>query len=164
MSAKVLVTGLANTGKTSLLKPLKNVLVFSRDGKPFSLELPHVNVPDYGKIDELLDLIQEKLDAYKTKMGEYPDTLVFDSVSRIFTDIETNCQNQRAHHGRHDGSGLPAGIAAADFLYKSHGCARDDHKRAVSERVEQHEQDPPGEASFPGNHTEQRDQNRRRTW
>ena len=92
--AKLLITGLANSGKTSLLKPLKNVLVFSRDGKPFSLELPHVNVPDYGKIDELLDLIQEKLDAYKAKMGEYPDTLVFDSVSRIFTDIETNCQNK----------------------------------------------------------------------
>ena len=92
--AKLLITGLANSGKTSLLKPLKNVLVFSRDGKPFSLELPHVNVPDYGKIDELLDLIQEKLDTYKAKMGEYPDTLVFDSVSRIFTDIETNCQNK----------------------------------------------------------------------
>ena len=92
--AKVLITGLANSGKTSLLKPLEKTLVFSRDGKPFSLELPHVNVPDYSKIDEFLDLIQEKLDAYKDKVGEYPDTLVFDSVSRIFTDIETNCQNK----------------------------------------------------------------------
>ena len=77
-----------------MLKPLKNALVFSRDGKPFSLELPHVNVPDYTKIDDLLDLVQEKLDTYKTKTGEYPNTLVFDSVSRIFTDIETNCQNK----------------------------------------------------------------------
>ena len=94
MPAKLLITGLANSGKTSLLKPLQNVLVFSRDGKPFSLELPHVNVPDYSKVDELLDLIQEKLDAYKEKMGEYPETIVFDSVSRIFTDIETNCMNR----------------------------------------------------------------------
>ena len=94
MPAKILVTGLANSGKTSLLKPLEKVLVFSRDGKPFSLELPHVNVPDYDKIDELLDIVQEKLEAYKAKMGEYPDTIVFDSVSRIFTDIETNCQNK----------------------------------------------------------------------
>ncbi len=94
MPAKLLITGLANTGKTSLLKPLKNALVFSRDGKPFSLELPHANVPDYSKIDELLDLIQVKLDAYKTKMKGYPETLVFDSVSRIFTDIETNCMNK----------------------------------------------------------------------
>ena len=94
MPAKILVTGLANSGKTSLLKPLEKVLVFSRDGKPFSLELPHVNVPDYDKIDELLDVVEEKLEAYKAKMGEYPDTIVFDSVSRIFTDIETNCQNK----------------------------------------------------------------------
>ncbi len=94
MPAKILVTGLANSGKTSLLKPLEKVLVFSRDGKPFSLELPHVNVPDYDKIDELLDVVEEKLEAYKAKMGEYPDTIAFDSVSRIFTDIETNCQNK----------------------------------------------------------------------
>ena len=94
MPAKILITGLANSGKTSLLKPLEKVLVFSRDGKPFSLELPQVNVPDYDKIDELLDVVQEKLEAYKEKVGEYPDTLVFDSVSRIFTDIETNSQNR----------------------------------------------------------------------
>lgn len=91
MSAKVLITGLANSGKTSLLKPLKNCLVFARDGKPFSLELPHVNVPDFDKMDDLLDLVQEKLEAYKEKMGDYPETVVFDSVSRIFTDVEVGC-------------------------------------------------------------------------
>lgn len=90
MSAKLLITGLANTGKTSLLKTLKNCLVFARDGKPFPLELPHVNVPDFDSINELLDLVSEKLDTYKEKMGDYPDTVVFDSVSRIFTDIETS--------------------------------------------------------------------------
>ena len=94
MPAKILITGLANTGKTSMLKSLENVLVFSRDGKPFPLELPHTNVPDYKNIDELLDLVQEKLEAYNDKMGKYPDTIVFDSVSRIFTDVETNCQNR----------------------------------------------------------------------
>ena len=94
MSAKVLITGVSNSGKTHLLKPLKKALVFSRDGKPFPLELPHTNIPDYMHIDELLDVVQEKLEAYKEKVGEYPDTLVFDSVSRIFTDIETNSQNR----------------------------------------------------------------------
>ena len=102
MSAKILITGLANTGKTSLLKPLENVLVISRDGKPFPLELPHVNVPDYlndkGKnifsIDNLLELVSNKLEVYKEKFKAYPDTVVFDSVSRIFTDIETSCSNR----------------------------------------------------------------------
>ena len=102
MSAKVLIAGLANTGKTSLLKPLQDVLVISRDGKPFPLELPHVNVPDYTNdkgrnifnIDNLLDLVSEKLETYKEKFKEYPKTVVFDSVSRIFTDIETSCSNR----------------------------------------------------------------------
>ena len=91
MSAKVLITGMANTGKTTLLKTLKNTLVVSRDGKPFSLELPHFNMPDYESINELLDTLNDKMEKYKEKIGDYPETIVFDSVSRIFTDIETNC-------------------------------------------------------------------------
>jgi GTPase SAR1 family protein len=94
MFAKILITGMSNTGKTSLLKPLKDVLVISRDGKPFSLELPHVNIPDYTSIDDLLDLVAMKLHAYKDKVGKYPKTIVFDSVSRIFTDIETYCSKR----------------------------------------------------------------------
>lgn len=93
MSAKVLITGMPNTGKTTLLKTLQNALVFARDGKPFSLELPHVNVPDYKKISEIRDLLFDKIEIYRTKTGKDPDTIVFDSVSRIFTDIETNCSN-----------------------------------------------------------------------
>jgi hypothetical protein len=91
MPAKVLITGMSNAGKTSLLKPLKNAFVVSRDGKPFSLPLPHVNVSEYSSMDELLDLVQEKLEAYEAKFNKSPDTIVFDSVSRIFTDIEAYC-------------------------------------------------------------------------
>ena len=102
MPAKILITGVANSGKTSLLKTLKNAYIVSRDGKPFSLELFHTNIPDevddngrnIFKIKTMLDIVQEKLDAYKEKIGQYPDTVVFDSVSRIFTDIETSCSNR----------------------------------------------------------------------
>lgn len=94
MSAKILVTGLPNTGKTSLLGKLKDVLVIARDGKPFSLELPHFNVPEYSTVDELLDMVQEKIETYKEKFKEYPKTIAFDSVSRIFTDIETSCNRR----------------------------------------------------------------------
>lgn len=94
MSAKILITGMPNTGKTTLLKPLQNVLVMARDGKPFSLELPHVNVAEFKNIDEFLNLLEEKLEVYNAKMGQYPDTIAFDSVSRIFTDIETSCSKR----------------------------------------------------------------------
>ena len=92
--SRLLITGLSNTGKTSLLKTLKDVLVISRDGKPFSLELPHFNVPDFTTIDELLGMVSEKLEAYKKKYNDYPRIIAFDSVSRIFTDIENSCNKR----------------------------------------------------------------------
>lgn len=90
-SAKILITGMPNTGKTTLLKTLKNVLVFARDGKPFSLSLPHTNVTEFTTMKDFLSLVQEKLETYNEKKGEYPETIVFDSVSRLFTDVETSC-------------------------------------------------------------------------
>lgn len=94
MSAKVLITGMPNTGKTTLLKNLNNALVFARDGKPFSLELAHVNVNEYTNMNDFLNLVQDKLEVYKSKFKEYPETIVFDSVSRIFTDVETSCSKR----------------------------------------------------------------------
>ena len=92
--SRILITGLANSGKTSLLKSLKDVLVVSRDGKPFSLPLPHYNVTDYTSMDDMLAELSSKLEAYKQKMGKEPKTIAFDSVSRIFTDIETYCSRK----------------------------------------------------------------------
>lgn len=83
-----------NTGKTTLLKTLKNVLVISRDGKPFSLELPHVNVNEYTNMNNFLALVSDKLEAYNKRFGTYPETIAFDSVSRIFTDVETSCSKR----------------------------------------------------------------------
>lgn len=96
IGAKILITGLPNTGKTSLLKTLnpEKTLVISRDGKPFSLPLVHTNVEDYGSITELLDIVEQKIEAFKEHFKEYPETIVFDSVSRIFTDIEAHCSTK----------------------------------------------------------------------
>ena len=92
--AKVLITGLSNSGKTSLLRTLDNALVVSRDGKPFPLELPHFNVLEFTGMTDLLDTLVSKIEAYNDKFGKYPSTIAFDSVSRIFNDVEVLCDEK----------------------------------------------------------------------
>ena len=87
-NVKLLVSGITNSGKTSLLQSLENVLVIARDGKQYPFPQAHVNVPDFTNIDFLIDLIVEKVEAYETKMGAIPETLAVDSISKILLDIE----------------------------------------------------------------------------
>lgn len=94
MPAKILITGLANTGKTSLLRTLKDVLVIARDGKPFSLPLPHVNIQEFSTMGDFLNTVSDKIEIYNKNTGDYPRTIAFDSVSRIFTDIEIECNRR----------------------------------------------------------------------
>ncbi|MDH5256677.1 MAG: ATP-binding protein, partial [Gammaproteobacteria bacterium] len=65
-----------------------------RDGKQYPFEQPHVNVPDFTSVGELIDLIVEKVNAYEEKMGAIPKTIAIDSVSKILLDIEGYCLEQ----------------------------------------------------------------------
>lgn len=94
MAVKILVSGLAGAGKTSLLKPLEDVLVISHDGKAFNLPKPHVYVDEFENIESLLDLVKDKVAAYKDKFGALPKTIVFDSVSKVFETIANNCNRK----------------------------------------------------------------------
>lgn len=94
MSVKLLISAEANSGKTTLTKNLKNSLVVSHDGKRYPFPVPHVMVPTFESVNELINLTVEKIEAYKDKFGEYPETVVFDSVSKIFDTIHTNCNEK----------------------------------------------------------------------
>ena len=94
MSAKILVSGLSNSGKTTLLSKLTNVLVIAIDGKRYPFPQPHVNVTDFNNIDEFINLINDKIGAYHAKFGEYPKTIAIDSVSRVFETIANNCNTK----------------------------------------------------------------------
>lgn len=85
---KMLVSGITNSGKTSLLQSLTDVLVIARDGKKYPFPQAHVNVPDFTNVDFLIDLIVEKVETYEQKHGGMPKTLVIDSISKILLDIE----------------------------------------------------------------------------
>lgn len=94
MSVKILISAEANSGKTTLTKTLKNSLVVSHDGKKYPYPIPHVLVPTFDSAQELVNTTIEKVEAYKEKFDAYPDTIVFDSVSKIFDTIHTNCNEK----------------------------------------------------------------------
>lgn len=94
MAAKVLITGLPNAGKTTLLKTLQDVLVFAYDGKVYPFPQAHVNLKEFDNVDELLDEMNEKVIVYETKFGKLPEVIAIDSVSRIFTKIVDNCNKK----------------------------------------------------------------------
>ena len=94
MSVKLLISAEANSGKTTLTKNLENSLVISHDGKRYPFPVPHVLIPTFENIQELINLTVEKIEAYKEKFGAYPDTIVFDSVSKVFDTIHANCNEK----------------------------------------------------------------------
>jgi hypothetical protein len=94
MSVKLLISAEANAGKTTLTKDLENSLVISHDGKKYPYPIPHVLVPTFDVTQELIDTTIEKIEAYNTKFNKYPDTVVFDSVSKIFETMHNNCNNK----------------------------------------------------------------------
>jgi len=87
-NVKLLVSGITNSGKTSLLKTLTDVLVIARDGKKYPFEQPHVNIEDFTAADQLIDTIVEKVSVYEEKHKAMPKTIVIDSISKILLDIE----------------------------------------------------------------------------
>ena len=87
-NVKLLVSSLPNIGKTTLLKSLTNTLVIARDGKKYPFPQPHVNVSDFTSADQLIDIIVDKVEAYESMVGNAPETIAIDSISKILLDIE----------------------------------------------------------------------------
>ena len=87
-NVKLLISGITNSGKTSLLQSLTNALIIARDGKKYPFPQAHVNVPDFNDVDQLIDLTVDKVAAYEGKHGAAPETLVVDSISKVLLDIE----------------------------------------------------------------------------
>jgi hypothetical protein len=94
MAVKLLIAGESNAGKTTLTKGLEKSLVISHDGKRYPYKNPHASISNFSTSDELTSFVTEKIEAYNAKLGEYPSTVVFDSVSRIFDTLYDAC-NQK---------------------------------------------------------------------
>ena len=88
--AKILISGLSNTGKTSLLQTLTNVLVIANDGKKYPFKQPHRNIETVTTAEDFIATIEEALEAYEEKFNELPKTVVIDSISKVLQDIENH--------------------------------------------------------------------------
>ena len=90
MSVKLLISGLPNAGKSTLIKDLdpSKTLLISRDGKRSPLKLPKKTIEDFTDVNDLIAQIIAAVQSYITATGHNPDTIVIDSISKIFLDIE----------------------------------------------------------------------------
>ena len=99
MAVKFLISGEANSGKTTVTKDLKDTLVISHDGKAYPYKTPHALVPTLDSADSLIAIIEEKAGAYQERFGDLPKTIVFDSVSRIFESLHDSCSHRYTGFG-----------------------------------------------------------------
>ena len=90
-AVKLLVSGHESSGKSTITSKLNNVLVINFDRKGYNFSVPHVNVPVFDGMDSMVNLLNTKIGAYKTKFGKLPDTVVFDTVTQLYTAIQKYC-------------------------------------------------------------------------
>lgn len=90
MAFKLLISGESNAGKTTLTQGMKNSLVISHDGKAYPYANPHAILKDITTADDITNFVNDKVLAYKERYKVMPETLVFDSVSRIFQSLHTS--------------------------------------------------------------------------
>ena len=80
---KLLVVAPENSGKTHLISSVENALVMSTDNKAFRGKVPHFRYNTYNGLDDLIDTISTKLEAYEAKFSKLPATFVIDSVTHL---------------------------------------------------------------------------------
>lgn len=87
---KVLISGLPNVGKSTLLKDLnpETTLLIVRDGKKSPLKIPKKTIEDFTDVDDLISQITNAVSSYIEKYDKNPETIAIDSISKIFLDIE----------------------------------------------------------------------------
>jgi len=88
--AKLLISGFANTGKTTLLQTLEDTLVIANDSKKYPFKQPHINVGGVTTADEFIGIVADGLEKYNNKFGEYPKIIAIDSISKTLLDIEAH--------------------------------------------------------------------------
>lgn len=84
---KLLVTGLENSGKSTITSKIKDALVINFDNKEYSFEVANADFREYTGLDSVINFINNKLVAYKEKNGKFPKVLVIDTVTQLYSSM-----------------------------------------------------------------------------
>lgn len=90
---KLLVSGFEASGKSTITSQIKDALIVNMDRKAYSFQVPHINITEYTGIDTLIELINIKLGVYQEKFGKLPTTVVFDTVTQLYSTIQAYNEN-----------------------------------------------------------------------
>lgn len=91
MAVKLLISGISNAGKTTLIKDMPNTLLLSHDGKRPAVKIPFYYAEAFGTSAQLINKFNEKIELYKEKLGDYPKNIAIDSLSRIYDSLYDYC-------------------------------------------------------------------------
>ena len=84
-AVKLLVSAFEASGKSTITSKINNALVINFDRKEYGFKVPHVNVPQFAGMDDLIDTLNTKVGAYQEKFGSLPETIVLDTVTQFYT-------------------------------------------------------------------------------
>jgi hypothetical protein len=87
-AVKLLVCAFEASGKSTITSSLRNALVFNMDAKEYGFKVPHVNIKEYEGMEKLIEVISGKIKAYKDKFGQLPETVVFDTVTQLYSTMQ----------------------------------------------------------------------------
>lgn len=84
---KLLITGLENSGKTTLTSKITDAMVVVVDEKRYPYKVPHYKIGEYEGIVEFKTELIEKIKAYKEKYDKVPRTIVFDTITKLYESM-----------------------------------------------------------------------------
>ena len=98
---KFLVSGVERSTKTTTTSKIKDALVISIDNKKYPFKVPHWNANEYVGMEHFKKTILDKIDKYKEKFGKLPKTIVFDTVTVLYSKINEYANKTKSGYEIH---------------------------------------------------------------
>jgi hypothetical protein len=96
-AVKLLISGFEASSKSTIASKITDALIINMDRKAYSFAVPHVNITEYNGMDDLMNIINDKVGAYQEKFNKLPRTIVFDTVTQLYTQIQS--YNEKMYKG-----------------------------------------------------------------